>query len=157
VLCLRACLRSAVKVAYNWTRWHGIRIKCLVKGAISYFSHPCLQTFKGADKPQRDNAIRPVNSSSKAARTSRPLPLWLFLCLSAAFSWAVWLWPLPVKGTINVVLLGWRFTLPFDIIKLVIGNCLPGVLALVWTASEGRAQMRCLLSSLVGRESLAKW
>ena len=42
-------------------------------------------------------------------------------------------------------------------LKLVIGNCLPGILALVWARVRGRQQFRDLLSSLFAWRTNPKW
>lgn len=84
------------------------------------------------------------------------LPLWIFLGLSAALSWTVWLWPASNRA-FYVSGQGWRFTWPLANIKLLIGNCLPGVLALVWASVQGKQQLRGLLSSLFAWRVQLKW
>jgi len=84
------------------------------------------------------------------------LPVWIFLFLSAAFSWAVWLSPTSNK-VFYVVVWGWRITQPLNTWKLLFGNCLPGLLALVWTFVEGKQQFRDLLSSLVAWRTQFRW
>lgn len=43
------------------------------------------------------------------------------------------------------------------LVKLVIGNCLPGILAVVWTLSEGKDQFRGMLSTLTRWRTSLKW
>ncbi len=84
------------------------------------------------------------------------MPLCIFLGLSAALSWTFWLWPASNR-VFYVSGQGWRFTWPLANIKLLIGNCLPGVLALVWASVQGKRQLRDLLSSLFAWRVQLKW
>jgi membrane protease YdiL (CAAX protease family) len=84
------------------------------------------------------------------------LPLWLFLCLSAASSWTVWLWPTQQRS-VYLFLLGWRVDWPFANLKLVIGNCLPGILALIFSLIQGKQQLGEMLSSLVAWRAQLRW
>ena len=59
------------------------------------------------------------------------LPLWVFLAASAALSWTVWLWPIDHRLVIVTNFYGWRVTWPLYTQKIVIGNALPGLLALI--------------------------
>jgi membrane protease YdiL (CAAX protease family) len=83
-------------------------------------------------------------------------PLWVFLGLSAALSWTVWLLPKSHQG-FYISVQGWRVTWPLDNLRLMIGNCLPGLLALIWASAEGRRQLRDVLSSLVAWKVQRKW
>ena len=75
----------------------------------------------------------------------------LFLFFSLLSSWTVWLFPYEKQGLFSIVALGLRLDFPFRLFKLLLGNCIPGVLALVWALAEGRAEFRQLVSRL------AKW
>ena len=82
--------------------------------------------------------------------------LWIFLCLSIAASWTVWLWPLHKQGSLFIAILGWRLDVPFILVKLVIGNCVPGIIAIVF-ASREKEQLRHMLSSLARWRVPFKW
>lgn len=84
------------------------------------------------------------------------MPLWVFLGLSAALSWTIWLLPTSNKA-FYVIVRGWRVTQPLNTLKLLIGNCLPGLLALVWASVEGKQQLHDLLSSLLAWRTRFKW
>jgi uncharacterized protein len=95
--------------------------------------------------------------ASEEQRAERVGPtLWVFLCLSAALSWMVWLWPTP-QGSVYLVVLGQRVDWPIVNLKLVIGNCLPGLLALVWVSVQGKQQLREMLSSLFAWRAQLRW
>lgn len=85
------------------------------------------------------------------------LPLWLFLAASAALSWTVWLWPVDHRLALITRFHGWRSTWPLYNVKLVIGNTLPGLLALVWTALQGKQELSNLLSSLFAWRTNLRW
>ena len=98
--------------------------------------------------------VQERQSESTSTTQSAPAKLsWLllFLFFSLLSSWAVWLFPYEKQGLFSIVALGLRLDFPFRLFKLLLGNCIPGVLALVWALAEGRAQLRQLLSCL------AKW
>jgi membrane protease YdiL (CAAX protease family) len=82
--------------------------------------------------------------------------LYLFLGLSAALSWAIWLWP-PSNQAFYVSVSGRRVTWPLNNLRLLIGNCAPGVLALIWVSAKGKRQLRELLSSLFAWRVQPKW
>jgi membrane protease YdiL (CAAX protease family) len=84
-------------------------------------------------------------------------PLGIFFLLSAITAWIVWLWPVDRQGWLNVILFGSKFKFPLMLVKLVIGNCLPGILAVVWTLSEGKDQFRGMLSTLTRWRTSLKW
>jgi len=92
-----------------------------------------------------------------SANAERLLPLWVFLALSAALSWTVWLWPIDHRLALITKFHGWRSTWPLYNIKLVIGNALPGLLALVWAAVQGKQELRDLLSSLFAWRTKFRW
>jgi CAAX amino terminal protease family. len=77
--------------------------------------------------------------------------------MSAALSWLVWLWPLKHQGEVYILLFGYRFSCPFSLIKLVVGNCLPGLLAIIWTVFEGKTHFRQILASLTNWRTSPKW
>jgi membrane protease YdiL (CAAX protease family) len=85
------------------------------------------------------------------------LPLWVFLTASAALSWTVWLWPINHRLALVTKFHGWRSTWPLYDIKMVIGNALPGLLALVWVAVQGKQELRDLLSSLFAWRTKFRW
>jgi membrane protease YdiL (CAAX protease family) len=85
------------------------------------------------------------------------LPLWVFLALSAALSWTVWLWPINHHLALITKFHGYRSTWPLYNIKMVIGNALPGLLALVWAAAQGKQELRDLLSSLFAWKAKFRW
>lgn len=99
----------------------------------------------------------PVNNAPPTADENDVWPLGIFFLLSAASSWIVWLWPLARPGWLNVILFGTKFEFPLMLVKLVIGNCLPGILAVVWTLSEGKDQFRGMLFTLTRRKTSLKW
>ena len=80
--------------------------------------------------------------------------MWIFLGLSAALSWSIWFLPNPSR-VLYISVAGWRVTWPLSNLKLVVGNCLPGVLALIWASAEG--QLNYLLSSLVAWRVERRW
>jgi len=84
-------------------------------------------------------------------------PLWVFLAASAALSWTVWLWPIDHRLVIVTNFYGWRSTWPLYNQKMVVGNALPGLLALIWAAVQGRQQLRELLSSLFAWRTKFRW
>jgi membrane protease YdiL (CAAX protease family) len=92
-----------------------------------------------------------------SANAERLLPLWVFLALSAALSWTVWLWPIDHRLALVTKFHGWRSTWPLYNIKMMIGGALPGLLALVWAAVQGRQQLRDLLSSLFAWRTKFRW
>ena len=100
---------------------------------------------------------RPEGNSALSENAESLLPLWVFLAASAALSWTVWLWPIDHRLVIVTNFYGWRITWPLYIQKMVIGNALPGLLALVWAAVQGRPQLRELLSSLFAWRTKFRW
>ncbi len=85
------------------------------------------------------------------------MPLWFFLCLSAALSWTVWLWPTSSQAFFYMVFKGRQIDWSLTNAKLVFGNCLPGLLALVWVSVQGKQQIRLVLSSLIAWRAQPKW
>lgn len=85
------------------------------------------------------------------------LSLWVFLALSAALTWTVWLWPISSHTAFYVAFRGWKVVWPWANIKLLIGNSLPGLFALVWTSREGRGGLRSLLSTVLGWKTRFRW
>lgn len=94
----------------------------------------------------------PVNTNAR-----KLLQLWMFLAASAALSWTVWLWPIDHRLALVTKVHGWRSTWPLSNVKLVIGNALPGLLALVWAAVRGKQELRDLLSSLFAWRTKFRW
>jgi hypothetical protein len=83
--------------------------------------------------------------------------LWLFLVLSLVISWAIWLSPFERAGSLYIAVLGRRFAFPFDFVKLLLGNCIPGVLAIVFVLFEGRQQRQQMQSTFVRWRVPLKW
>jgi membrane protease YdiL (CAAX protease family) len=81
----------------------------------------------------------------------------MFFLLSAALAWTVWLWPLKAQGSFTLFVLGSQFKFPFLLVKLVIGNCMPGILAVIWALSEGKNEFRRMLSTLTKWRVPLKW
>lgn len=81
----------------------------------------------------------------------------LFLLLSAASTWAVWLWPFenPERRITFVFVL--EFRVSFDWLIFSFGNCLPGILAVIWVLSEGSCQTRRLFSTLARWRTNPQW
>jgi membrane protease YdiL (CAAX protease family) len=98
-----------------------------------------------------------LHSSATTVDTKRLWPLCIFLCLSAAASWAVWFSPIEKLGSFYIVVMGLRLDFPFLLIKLVIGNCLPGILAVIWVLFEGKGQFRGMVSTLTKWRTPLKW
>jgi uncharacterized protein len=90
------------------------------------------------------------------AQTTSLLPVWIFLCLSALLTWTVWLWPIS-NWIFQIRLAGWRFNFPVTNLKLLIGNILPGLLALIWAGWEGKPELGAILSSLFAWRTKLKW
>ena len=85
------------------------------------------------------------------------LPVWLFLCASAAAAWIVWLWPISKQIYLHITLAVWRVNIPLSNIKLLIGNALPGLLALAWTSAQGKQELHDLVSSLLAWKTKPRW
>lgn len=83
------------------------------------------------------------------------LPLFLILALAA--SWTAWLIPFHSTGSVNLNLFNLRLTFPFVLLKLLLGNCFPGALALIWAWREGKPQVLGLLSVFVKWRSEVRW
>jgi len=98
-----------------------------------------------------------VDNNSSQANVTRIWPLGIFFVLSAASAWTVWLWPFKRQGFLTLFVLGWHFRIPFLLIKLVIGNCLPGLLAVIWVLFEGKDQFRRMLFTLTKWKTSPKW
>jgi len=84
-------------------------------------------------------------------------PLGIFFCLAAASTWTAWLWPVEPHGRLPLSVLGLEIKIPFFLMKLVIGNCLPGMLAVVWVRFQGKGQFQHLLSTLTTWRASFHW
>ncbi len=84
-------------------------------------------------------------------------PLGIFFCLAAASTWTAWLWPVEPHGRLPLSVLGLEIKIPFFLMKLVIGNCLPGMLAVVWVRFQGKGQFQHLLSTLTKWRASFHW
>lgn len=74
--------------------------------------------------------------------------LWIFLFLCMVASWAIWLLPFGREGTFSLTVLGWHIAIPVLLVKLLLGNCVPGAIALVFAFFDGKQQLRQMISSL---------
>jgi len=84
-------------------------------------------------------------------------PLGIFFGLAAVLAWTAWLWPIEAHGRLPLSVLGLEIKIPFLLMKLVVGNCLPGMLALVWVRFEGKGQFQRLLSTLTKWRTPLHW
>lgn len=100
---------------------------------------------------------RPEDSLPLSGNAERLLSLLVFLALSAALSWTVWLWPINHHLALITKFHGWRSTWPLYNIKLMIGGGLPGLLALAWVAVQGKQELRDLLASLFAWRTKFRW
>jgi membrane protease YdiL (CAAX protease family) len=107
--------------------------------------------------PGEDKLLDPAGTAPVAAGTQSLWPLGLFFLLSAAFAWTAWWWPVNENRRLIIFILGWNIKIPFHLLKLLIGNCLPGVLAVIWVLFEGKAQFRQMLSTLTKWRTPIKW
>lgn len=89
--------------------------------------------------------------------SNRLFPVWSFLCLSAALSWTVWLWPVSKQAYLFITFEGWRVRWPLGNIKLLVGNALPGLLALAWASAQGKEELHDLLLSLLAWRTKLRW
>jgi uncharacterized protein len=115
----------------------------------------------------RDAGVQRAGPSESMAETltdvtsrrnmERLWPLGIFFCLAAASAWAAWLWPVEAHGRLPLTVLGLEIKIPFLLMKLVIGNCLPGILAVVWIRFEGKGQFQRLLSTLTKWRTPLHW
>ena len=71
-------------------------------------------------------------------------------------SWTIWYWPIPDRA-FYIAYQGWRVAWPLRNIKLLLGNCLPGLLAIVLASIQGKEQLVHLLSSLTAWRTQFKW
>ena len=87
--------------------------------------------------------------------------LLLFLCLCIIFSWAIWLWPVdtPINTqvVISVNLFAWRIRWPLLNIKLIVGNCVPGLLAIIFLSVQGRERIGWLFDSIFAWKTAPRW
>lgn len=92
-------------------------------------------------------------TAEKGARS-----LWVFFAMSAALTWIVWLWPVSNRSYLHLVFHGgWALNWPLNNAKLLIGNALPGLLALMWASVEGGSQRHELLTSLLAWKTRIRW
>jgi uncharacterized protein len=94
---------------------------------------------------------------SAATPSGTIFSIWCFLALSAAVSWTVWLWPISEQTYLYVSLGPWRVNWPLSNVKDLIGNALPGVIALIWARHEGKRQLEAMLSSLFAWRTKLRW
>jgi membrane protease YdiL (CAAX protease family) len=106
--------------------------------------------------PSESMAERLTDGTSKK-NVERLWPLGIFFCLAAGSTWVAWLWPVEIHGQLPLSILGLEIKIPFLLMKLVIGNCLPGILAVVWVWFEGKGQFQRLLSTLTKWRAPLHW
>jgi len=97
-----------------------------------------------------------VANTSATSNVKHRWPFCIFLFLSAALSWTVWLWPTN-RGAFLLSGFGFWFKIPLPFLQLSIGSCLPGVLAVVWTLCEGKDQFRRMLATLTKWRTPLQW
>ncbi|MGB9071123.1 MAG: CPBP family intramembrane glutamic endopeptidase [Terriglobales bacterium] len=98
-----------------------------------------------------------MDNTPASADVKRLWPLGIFLLLSAASAWTAWLWPIDSRERLLLSVFGMEFKIPLLAVKLVIGNCLPGILAVIWALFEGRDQFRRMLSTLTKWRTRLRW
>jgi membrane protease YdiL (CAAX protease family) len=108
-------------------------------------------------KTTEEAGLSPIGSGSATVHVKPLWPLGIFFCLSAASAWTVWLWPINRPGWFTLFIFGWELKIPFFLTKLVVGNCLPGILAVIWVLFEGKAQFRRMLSTLTKWKTSLMW
>jgi len=84
-------------------------------------------------------------------------PLWLFLVISAVVSWTIWLWPFSSRGAFYFVLFGKVQYFPLVLLKLLLGNCMPGLLAIPYSFVMHKERTRRALVSLIRWRVSLKW
>jgi membrane protease YdiL (CAAX protease family) len=84
-------------------------------------------------------------------------PLLIFLGFSVVCSWTVWLWPFDNPGSFHVRVFGLQFDAPFNLTKLMVGICLPGLLAITSAAFEGKAHILGIVTTIVKWRTAPKW
>jgi uncharacterized protein len=97
------------------------------------------------------------DNSSTTAGAKELLPLWIFLGVSLACSWTVWLSPFEKTGSFYITIFGLRFSAPFNLTKLMIGICIPGLFAIAWAISEGRQRALQMLSTILRWRVTLRW
>jgi uncharacterized protein len=121
-----------------------LNVKNPIRSSLPWYPETCIGLTTAPNTPPK-------------LTTRGLLPLWVFLALSAALCWTVWLWPIDHRLALVTKFHGYRSTWPLYNIKMVIGNALPGLLALVWVAVQGKQELRDLLSSLFAWRTKFRW
>jgi membrane protease YdiL (CAAX protease family) len=96
-----------------------------------------------------------TTTSTKNVKYFRSLII--FLCMSASLSWLIWLWPIDPRERLLFFVFGLELKVPLLLIKLWVGNCVPGVLALIWTALEGKLEFKAILLTLTNWRISLLW
>src|ERR1700739_2245154 len=104
-----------------------------------------------------ESIARMLRDATSEKNVDRLWPLGIFFCLAAASAWTAWLWPVEAHGRLPLSMLGLEIKIPFLLMKLVIGNCLPGILAAAWVRFEGKGQFQRLLSTLTRWRTPLRW
>ena len=81
----------------------------------------------------------------------------IFFFVTMLLTWVVWLWPIEIEWEFQFLFLGFWHHIPISLIKILIGNCLPGVLAMIWALFEGGGQFRTILSTLGRWRTPLRW
>jgi membrane protease YdiL (CAAX protease family) len=98
-----------------------------------------------------------VDNTPATPDVKRIWPLGIFLSLSAALSWTVWLWPIDSHKELRLSGFGFWFKATIPFLKISTGSCLPGVLAVIWTLCEGKGRFRRMLSTLTKWRTPLQW
>lgn len=95
--------------------------------------------------------------SSRPSRDRSVPPLWLFFVACLVSSWLIWLWPVDPRRLVYLILFGVRIQARAKYLKLLIGNCLPGVIAVGFAAIGGRTELGLVRSTLAHWRVPARW
>jgi membrane protease YdiL (CAAX protease family) len=102
--------------------------------------------------------IRSLDDTAPPPRAGGRLwPVGIFLLLSVASSWIAWLWPVNERARLLLLFFGAEIKIPFFFLKLVIGNSLPGILAVIWVLCEGKDQLQHMLCALTKWKTPFEW
>ena len=96
-----------------------------------------------------------MNSSAQTEASLKQV--WLLFVLSAIGSWTIWLWQIDGRKVVSVTIFGFTLWTTQSFLKLVAGNCLPGILALIIAIANGKTALEELLSTFMNWRVPAKW
>ena len=83
--------------------------------------------------------------------------LLLFFAASIICSWAIWLWPVDQRRIIHLNFYVLGLDVKASFVMLLAGNCIPGVLAVMWASIGGRKELQQLRSTLTNWRAPTKW